>query len=189
MSLNDVDFTGRMQAGRDQAARDRHLGRNAGRPKYGKRPPLEDTAENRLHVELQRLQSEIRDRDNTIAVLRSGGDDCEPIDAGAEFDRLFTAAKSEGQACRPAPRSPQHSTTAARPRGTHTMTAKTSTQKDGSARAAALKLLASGEASPAEVATLAGVSRQLVNHWAQGVDWRKARNARLAKGWRQALRS
>lgn len=68
------------------------------------------------------------------------------------------------------------------------MTTERSTEKDAAARKAAQKLLAQGLASPAEVARLAGVSRQLVNHWAKAIEWRKAREARLAREWRQAHR-
>lgn len=189
MSLNDVDFTGRMQTARDQAARARHLGKANGRPKYAKPAPLEDTPENRMYCENSALRSQVRDLENRLAQVALNGAELEPIDDfGAEFDRLFMAGKSEGQACRPAPLSPQHSTTAARPRGTHTMTTETSTEKDAAARRAAVKLLTQGLATPSEVAKLAGVSRQLVNHWAREIDWRKARSAQLTKAWRKLTR-
>jgi transposase len=68
------------------------------------------------------------------------------------------------------------------------MTTETSTEKDDRARRAAVKLLARGLASPSEVAKLAGVSRQLVNHWASSIDWRRARNEALAKAWRKLAR-
>ena len=123
MSLQD-GFTDKMQAARDQAARARHLGKAGGRAKFAKRAPLEDTAENRFHAELARLQAEIRDRDHTISLLRTyGTDEIEPIDdAGAEFDRLFAGAKKVGPGLPAEPRSPQHPATPARTRGTHTMT-------------------------------------------------------------------
>lgn len=62
------------------------------------------------------------------------------------------------------------------------------TENDTTKRDAALQMLKDGTASPAEVAQLASVSRQLVNYWAAGIDWRKARAARLARDWRAALR-
>lgn len=63
--------------------------------------------------------------------------------------------------------------------------------KDDVARAAALKLLATGQATPSEVAELAGVSRQVVAYWidAAKLNWRKARRARLAAEWRKIARS
>lgn len=188
MSLQD-GFTDKMQAARDAAARARHLGKAGGRPKYAKPAPMEDTAENRLHLELARLQSEIRDRDNTIAVLKAGGDDCATLDdPGAEFDRLFAAAKSEAQACRPGPLSPSRAPVAREDTRGRTMTNDTNTERDAVARKAAQALLSQGLATPSEVARLAGVSRQLVNHWAREIDWRKARSAQLAKAWRKHAR-
>lgn len=61
--------------------------------------------------------------------------------------------------------------------------------KDNPARKAARAMLMEGIASPSEVAELAGVSRQLVNFWMADLDWRKARETRLAKEWRARLRS
>lgn len=57
-------------------------------------------------------------------------------------------------------------------------------------RRAALALLRSGEANPAEVARLAGVSRQAASMWAKlaGIDWMKLRRARIAKLWAAQLR-
>lgn len=53
-------------------------------------------------------------------------------------------------------------------------------------RDAAVSIIKNGIATPADVARLAGTSRQLVLHWITraGVDWRKARDARLAKEWK-----
>lgn len=55
------------------------------------------------------------------------------------------------------------------------------------ARAAAIAMLKAGHADPADVATLAGVSRQLVRYWIiqEGIDWRSARDARLLREWRK----
>jgi hypothetical protein len=69
------------------------------------------------------------------------------------------------------------------------MTTKNNTKRDNPERAAAVALLTRGEATPAQVAELAGVSRQVVDYWARGIDWRKALNARLARSWRKALNS
>jgi hypothetical protein len=51
-------------------------------------------------------------------------------------------------------------------------------------------MLSKGIASPADVAELAKVSRQAVNHWINdaGINWRKAREQYLADHWRRALR-
>lgn len=116
MSLNDVDFTGKMQAGRDLAALRRHRDTAPSRPKFAKRQPAEDTPENRLYAELANLRSELRERDNTIAVLQNGGGGLEQIDPWAP-----TKAQREGLASLP-PLSPQSSTTPARARGTAAMT-------------------------------------------------------------------
>ena len=124
MSLNHVDFTGRMQEARDMAARERHLGRAASRPQFAKPAPLEDTPENRLHAELASLRSEIKDRDNTIAVLQAGGDPDAALDPGAEFDRLFTAANAQRRGLPPPPPlSPHSPTSPARQREVRTLTA------------------------------------------------------------------
>lgn len=60
---------------------------------------------------------------------------------------------------------------------------------DEAVQSAAMMLLREGVASPSEVAEIAGVSRQLVRHWlmAAGIDWRKQRDAYLAKHWRRAI--
>jgi transposase-like protein len=62
------------------------------------------------------------------------------------------------------------------------------TTKDPAAKAAALALLTKGLASQSEVARLAGVSRQLVRHWAQDIPVERNRDAVLAKLWRQELK-
>lgn len=61
---------------------------------------------------------------------------------------------------------------------------------DPEAQRAALAMLARGDASPAEIAELAGVSRQLVAAWARsaGVQWRQTRLRVLTKNWRKAFR-
>lgn len=56
-------------------------------------------------------------------------------------------------------------------------------------RAAALALLRSGAARPAELAALAGVPVENIASWVNNadIDWRKARNGRLATLWRKEL--
>lgn len=61
------------------------------------------------------------------------------------------------------------------------------TTKDPAAKAAAIALLTKGLASQSEVARLAGVSRQLVKHWARDVPIERNRNAVLSKLWRREL--
>lgn len=69
------------------------------------------------------------------------------------------------------------------------MTPQNSTAgKDEKVRNAALSLLRKGLVTQAEAAELAGVSRQVMNYWAQGINWRKARAATLSKAWRKAFR-
>jgi hypothetical protein len=50
-----------------------------------------------------------------------------------------------------------------------------------------IRMLKAGHADPADVAILAGVSRQLVRYWImqEGIDWRSARDARLLREWRK----
>jgi DNA invertase Pin-like site-specific DNA recombinase len=62
---------------------------------------------------------------------------------------------------------------------------------DPEARRAALALLSKGIGSPSEIADLAGVSRQVVEQWAEraGVDWRKVKRANLTKAWRKAMKA
>lgn len=69
------------------------------------------------------------------------------------------------------------------------MTTTQDTTKDPAAKAAAIALLTKGLASQSEVARLAGVSRQLVRHWAKDIPVERNRNAVLAKLWRQTLRA
>jgi hypothetical protein len=49
----------------------------------------------------------------------------------------------------------------------------------------AVRLMAAGKATPAEIARLAGVSRQVALHWCHmnDIDWRSARAERLAQDW------
>lgn len=61
------------------------------------------------------------------------------------------------------------------------------TTKDPAAKAAAIALLTKGLASQSEVARLAGVSRQLVKHWAQDIPIDRNRNAVLKKLWRREI--
>ena len=67
------------------------------------------------------------------------------------------------------------------------MTIKDNT-KDHPAKAAAVALLTKGLASQSEVARLAGVSRQLVRHWAMDIPVERNRNATLSKLWRKAMK-
>ncbi len=56
-------------------------------------------------------------------------------------------------------------------------------------RAAAISMARAGIATLAEIAALAGVSRQLVRYWvlAEGIDNAKARAAWLAKEWNRRI--
>mgnify|MGYP000667972509 FL=1 len=67
------------------------------------------------------------------------------------------------------------------------MPTKDDTTKDPAAKAAAIALLAKGLITKAEAAELAGVSRQLVQHWARDIPIDKARNAILRKLWRREI--
>lgn len=67
------------------------------------------------------------------------------------------------------------------------MTTTQDTTKDPAAKAAAVALLTKGLASQSEVARLAGVSRQLVRHWALDIPVERNRNAVLSKLWRAEL--
>lgn len=67
------------------------------------------------------------------------------------------------------------------------MTTKQDTTKDPAAKRAAISLLSRGLATKAEVARLAGVSKQLMQHWAADIDTEKNRNAVLSKLWHKAL--
>ena len=61
--------------------------------------------------------------------------------------------------------------------------------RDPKTQRAALALLARGVAAPGDVATLAGVSLQLVHSWlkAAGINWRGAYDARIAAAWRAVM--
>lgn len=124
MNLNNVDFSGRMQDARDNAARERHRGRTVSRPHFAKPEPMEDTPENRLRAELADLRGELRERDNTIAVLQSGGNpDDTIIDHGAEFDRLVAATKAQRRGLpSPPPLPPPSHATPVRTRDSQAMT-------------------------------------------------------------------
>lgn len=67
------------------------------------------------------------------------------------------------------------------------MTTRNDTTKDPAARKAALSLLSKGLLTQAEAAQLAGVSRQLMRHWAREVPAIRNREALLAKLWRKEL--
>lgn len=185
MSLNDVDFSGRMQSARDAAAYQRHRGTAGSRPKFVKRRPEEDTPENRMAAELRDLRSELRDRENTIARLTGGF--AEPDDFGAEFDRLCGSKVGGGLP------SPAHVTTPELANEGNARRRKVTKRNPNiitinPLRDAVRDLLQKGLCSPAEAADLAGVSRQCVNYWAHGIDWRKARDKHLTAAWKQALK-
>ena len=59
--------------------------------------------------------------------------------------------------------------------------------KDLQARRAAVAMLAKGLMTVPEVAALAGVSRQLVRHWARHLRWAAIREHRNAKLWRKEI--
>lgn len=57
-----------------------------------------------------------------------------------------------------------------------------------SAKEAAIAILRRGEATPPEIAELAGVSRMTAYRWAaEAGDWQAAIDRRLARAWAQAL--
>lgn len=58
---------------------------------------------------------------------------------------------------------------------------------DNITRQAAISMVQSGEALPAEVAELAQVDRQLLHYWARNLDWRERRTAWLKRRWRRHL--
>jgi hypothetical protein len=62
------------------------------------------------------------------------------------------------------------------------------TTKDDAARRAARALISRGLARPNEAAELAGISRELLQHWIKDIDWRKARGAALALAWQRAIK-
>jgi hypothetical protein len=61
--------------------------------------------------------------------------------------------------------------------------------RDPNAQRAALSLLTRGLGTPGEIAELAGVSRQLVESWANsaGIDWQHVKRALLTRAWRQEM--
>jgi transposase-like protein len=61
-------------------------------------------------------------------------------------------------------------------------------EHDENTRSAAVALLEQGDATLSEAARLAGVSRQVVRYWAEtaDVDWKRAREKKLAEQWRTA---
>ncbi len=59
---------------------------------------------------------------------------------------------------------------------------------DDSTKRAALSLLRRGMVTQSEAARLAGISRQLMRHWAGELDAMDAREALLAKLWDRAIR-
>ena len=63
------------------------------------------------------------------------------------------------------------------------------TTKDPAAKAAAIDLLMRGLISKSEAARLAGVSKQLVQHWARDIPVDRNRNAVISKLWRKKLAS
>jgi hypothetical protein len=67
------------------------------------------------------------------------------------------------------------------------MTATQDTTKDPAAKAAAISILSQGLATKSEAARLAGVSKQLMQHWAQDIPVERARNTVLTKLWRKEL--
>jgi predicted DNA-binding protein (UPF0251 family) len=58
---------------------------------------------------------------------------------------------------------------------------------DDSTKRAALRLLRRGQVTQSEAARLAGVSRQLMRHWARAIDVDAAREAMVARLWQRAI--
>jgi hypothetical protein len=52
-------------------------------------------------------------------------------------------------------------------------------------RRVALALLSRGLCSPGQIARVLGLPRQVVEHWARGLDWRKIQLSRLMKAYRK----
>jgi hypothetical protein len=52
---------------------------------------------------------------------------------------------------------------------------------------AAIKLLTRGLATKSEMARFAGVSKQLMQHWAADIDIERARDVYLSELWRKSL--
>jgi|GEM_PF-5298340 predicted HTH domain antitoxin len=59
---------------------------------------------------------------------------------------------------------------------------------DDTTKKAALSLLRRGMVSQSEAARLAGISRQLMRHWAREIDVEAAREQVLAKLWQRVAR-
>lgn len=62
------------------------------------------------------------------------------------------------------------------------------TTKDPAAKAAAMALLTKGLISKSEAARLAGVSKQLMQHWAKDIPVERNRDTVLTKLWSKELR-
>lgn len=67
------------------------------------------------------------------------------------------------------------------------MAVKDTTTKDPHAKAAAVLLLSRGLITKSEAAELAGVSRQLIQHWTRGIPVDQNRSAMIAKLWRKSI--
>ena len=65
---------------------------------------------------------------------------------------------------------------------------KDDTTKDQTAKNVALILLSKGLITMPEATKLAGVSRQLMRHWAKDIPWERNRDAVVAKLWRAAIK-
>ena len=61
-------------------------------------------------------------------------------------------------------------------------------EKDQEARKAIMSLLCEGLVTVPEAAKLAGVSRQVVRHWARYIRWADIRLHRISKEYRKAKR-
>jgi hypothetical protein len=60
--------------------------------------------------------------------------------------------------------------------------------KNDTTKAAVLSLLSRGLITKSEAALLAGVSKQLVQHWSRDIDCHKARSAYMAAIWSKATK-
>jgi hypothetical protein len=98
MSLDSYNFQDRMAAGKQAAMDARNRGRSIGsKPARQHKRPIEDNEINRAYSEIASLRAELRQAKLDAIVLP------EPLDHGAEFDRLM------GDRLAPAPRSlPDH---------------------------------------------------------------------------------
>lgn len=68
------------------------------------------------------------------------------------------------------------------------MTTTPDTTKDPAAKRAAVSLLSRGLVTKSEAAELAGVSRQLIQHWAKDIPVEQSRREVVSKLWRKAIR-